>query len=174
MEVPTFETLDGLAEYIRIFSSHKGHDYGTAVYAMSMAAVATFEYVAKELGVTGFQASYASLDVLRRVRQLKGPFILLKAEDMLCPQYDLHRSLSEAMAGWEDWAAEEARKKIASASSTCPPHPNVMQRWVYLASRGDAVTATEPAPEPAAPADSGPAPGEGESASPGSGADPGT
>lgn len=80
-KVPWPETLEELTEYIASLTDRE-HDYGTCVYAMSLAATAAFQYVSKRLGVTGFQAGCADLDILRRTRSLDGPFIILKAEDM--------------------------------------------------------------------------------------------
>lgn len=99
------------------------HDYGTCVYAMSLASVATFNYVAHRLGVTGFQASCADLDILRRTRMMNGSFILLKAEDLLYPQYDLHKRLDEAIAGWRPWLKKEAKKLLAKnrKKGSCAP-----------------------------------------------------
>lgn len=45
-----------LVSYINGLVMQK-HDYGTCVYAISLSAVAAYNYVAHELGVTGFQAS---------------------------------------------------------------------------------------------------------------------
>ncbi len=59
-----------LADYIDSLVS-RNHDYGTAVYAMSLAAVAAFNYVAHKVGSSGFQASCADLDVLRRTRNTR-------------------------------------------------------------------------------------------------------
>lgn len=86
--VPWPQNERQLLEYIHSLVERE-HDYETCVYAMSMAAVAAFYYVSHKLGVTGFQASCADLDILRRTRSLDGPFMLLKAEDLLYPQYDL-------------------------------------------------------------------------------------
>src|SRR5512141_507260 len=111
-KVPSIPTLEDLTEYIDSLVE-RPHEYGTCVYAMSMAATAAFHYVAGKLGVTGFQASCAALDVIRRTRGWEGPFLLLNAEDALYPQYDLHKRLAESMHDWREWLAEEARNKLA-------------------------------------------------------------
>jgi hypothetical protein len=128
-KVPWPLTEAQLAEYIESLVS-KTHDYGTCVYAMSMAAEAAFNYVAGKLGVTGFQASCADLDFVRRVRNLNGPFILLKGEDALYPQYDLPKKLQEAMESWKPWLAEQADKNLADKG---PVHPEVVAHWRKLA-----------------------------------------
>jgi hypothetical protein len=131
-DVPWPYTLAQLDEYINSLVERE-HDYGTCVYAMSMAAMAAFYYVSRKLGVTGFQASCADLDILRRSRHLDGPFIILKGEDMLYPQYDLPEKLREAMGEWQGWIAEEAKKKLAEHPDG-NVHPNVLAHWKRLAS----------------------------------------
>lgn len=129
-KAPTPETADELREYVASLVERE-HDYGTCVYAMSLAATAAFNHVARKLGVTGFQASCADLDVLRRTRRLDGPFILIKGEDAMYPQYNLPRRLAEAMAEWRPWLAEQAQKKLKTADCA---HPNVVAHWKKLAS----------------------------------------
>src|SRR5574343_1229666 len=85
-EVPTFDTIEELSKYVAELVS-QDHDYGTCCYAMSMSAVAAFNFVAHKLGVTGFQASCADLDILRRTRYLKGPFAIQNYSNLLYPQY---------------------------------------------------------------------------------------
>lgn len=120
-----------LIEYIGSLVD-RSHDYGTCVYAMSMAATATFNYVASKLGCSGFQASCADLDIVRRTRSLKGPFMLIDGENSLYPQYDLQAKLSEAMEGWKPWLKEQAEKHIAEANEHV--HPDVLEHWKRLAS----------------------------------------
>jgi hypothetical protein len=134
-KAPSPETREKLAEYIDSLVERE-HDYGTCVYAMSLAATAAFNYVALKLGVTGFQASCADLDVLRRTRNMEGPFILFKAEDALYPQYDLPERLRTAMYEWRDWLAEQARLKL-SESRPVKAHPNVLAHWRKLAGGGE-------------------------------------
>ena len=130
---PAPDTIEALGEYIASLVDRQ-HDYGTCVYAMSLAATAAFNHVAYKLGVTGFQASCADLDIVRRTRSMDGPFILLKGEDMIYPQYDLPGKLREAMEKWADWAAEQAAKKLAENKQE-NVHPNVWAHWVALSAR---------------------------------------
>ncbi len=131
-KVPTPEAINGLSEYIESLADRQ-HDYGTCVYAMSMAATAAFNYIAHRLGVTGFQASCADLDIIRRTRGINGPFVLLKGEDLLYPQYDLPQELSECIQEWGPWAAEQAKKKLAALKADEMIHPAVRERWELLA-----------------------------------------
>lgn len=130
--VNTPQTIEELATQITGLVERE-HDYGTCVYAMSMAAVAAYQYVASKLDVTGFQASCADLDFIRRVRCIEGPFILLKMGDALYPQYDLPGKLREWLDKDEsrEWMKEQSKKLIAGADGLV--HPNVMAHWVKLA-----------------------------------------
>ena len=130
-EAPRPETVAELAAYITSLTD-RPHDYGTCVYAMSLAATAAFNHVAHRLGVTGFQAGCADLDILRRTRSMEGPFILLKGEDMLYPQYDLPKLLRKAMGEWRGWAAIEAKKKLEKQTPG-NVHPDVWAHWQRLA-----------------------------------------
>lgn len=124
-------TKEQLVEYVESLVNRQ-HDYGTAAYAMSLAAVAAFNYVAHMLGTTGFQSSCADLDILRRTRHLDGPFMLIKAGDALYPQYDLPGKLAEAMGEWRPWLKEQAEKKLAETEHA---HPAVLAHWRTLAGR---------------------------------------
>lgn len=129
-DVPTPKSEKELTKYINGLVKQE-HDYGTCVYAMSMAATAAFNYVAHKLGVTGFQASCADLDIVRRTRRIDGPFMLIKGEDALYPQYDLRRRLEESLENWKPWMKEAAQKKLAGI--THPIHPDVQAYWEKLA-----------------------------------------
>lgn len=129
--VPTFETLEELNKYITQLKEQE-HDYGTAVYAISMAATAAFNYMAASLGATGFQASCADLDILRRTRYIKAPFAIITAEDMLYPQYNIDNKFKELKEGWKPWAKEEAKKLLLSGD-TMLVAPKVLEHWLNLA-----------------------------------------
>jgi hypothetical protein len=85
-KVPWPKNIWQLYKYIRSLLKIK-HDYGTCVYAMSMSATATFYYVAHKLGVSGFQASCADMDILRRTRHYEHGFMIIDYKNLLYPQY---------------------------------------------------------------------------------------
>lgn len=80
------ESIEELNEHINALVERK-HEYGTCVYAMSLAAVAAYNYVAHKLGVTGFQASCADLDILKRNRRMEDGFRIIDYNKLLYPQY---------------------------------------------------------------------------------------
>jgi len=108
---PRCRTDSELLEYINSLVK-RPHDYGTCVYAMSLAAVAAFNYVAGQLGATGFQASCADLDILRQTRGLK-MFAIRNYEDLLYPQY----CNSEKFPGISELMADEDVRKFLSKES---------------------------------------------------------
>jgi len=133
-DVPKHKTSEELVRYIDSLVE-MDHTYGSCVYAMSKAAVATFNYVAGQLGVTGFQASCADMDILKRTRMLKGPFCIMDGENLLYPQYDLRARLNELIAEWTPWAAKEAQERLDAGDSACD---SVREHWQRLARKADA------------------------------------
>lgn len=134
-KVPTFDTPDELMTYINgLVEPEDTHDYGTCVYAMSMAATAAFNFVAHKLGVTGFQASCADMDILARTRGWKHGFRILNYADLLYPQYrnkfdgcNYESLLIENGA----WLRDEATKLLTENGTA---HPAVREHWQRLAS----------------------------------------
>lgn len=128
-KVPWPLTKEQLVEYIDSLVSRQ-HDYGTCVYAMSMAAEATFNYVSGIVGSTGFQASCADMDFMRRTRGIKGPWMLIKLEDALYPQYDLYERLDKILEESKPWLKEQATVKLAESREHT--HPDVIAHWKKL------------------------------------------
>lgn len=128
MKIPFFDSLEQLNQFINNLTN-RPHDYGTSCYAMSLAATATFNYICSKLGTTGFQASIADLDILKRTRELNGPFAILKAEDLCYPQYNLKEKLDKYIENWFPWAASEAKKNLEEESQACD---EVREHWKWL------------------------------------------
>jgi len=127
-KVPWLESPEELASYIADLID-RPHDYGTCVYAMSMAAVAAYNHVASKLGVTGFQASCADMDIVRRTRGYER-FVLLDLGNALYPQYDLEARLRESLADARPWLAGEAKKLLAERHDVA--NPAVVAHWEKL------------------------------------------
>jgi len=142
-ELPWPRSEDELTTIVRSLVNRQ-HDYGTCVYAMSMAAVAAFNYVASALGVTGFQASCADLDVLRRTRSLE-VFRVVDASKLLYPQYltrEHFPTQDDIEADCGEWLGNKARALLTESPNA---HPDVVARWQELAARYP--VAGVPAPE---------------------------
>ena len=132
-KAPTPAHSQALAEYVESLIAGP-HTYNTCVSAMSLAAVATYNLVANKLGVTGFQASCADLDILRQTRGLEAG-IVINFDNALYPQYDLPKRLADALDGSKVWLAEKAAGLLAaeSAKAGYPAHPEVVAHWRKLA-----------------------------------------
>lgn len=141
-EVPWPKSADDLSAYIASLVE-RPHDYGTCVYAMSMAATAAFYYVAHALGTTGFQASCADLDILRRTRGWKWGK-LLNYEELLYPQ----SCNDEHFPTWRSLIAENRERLAEKACALLmenegrPLSDEVRRHWQWLAS-----LAPTPSPE---------------------------
>lgn len=122
------ETIEQLTEYINSLVD-RPHDYGTCVYAMSLSAVAAFNFVASKLGATGFQASCADLDILRRTRGFDGPFKIVDASDWLYPQYSPMNDLMEFKTKCDPWLAEQARQKLEGHATDGLAVESVVDHW---------------------------------------------
>jgi hypothetical protein len=158
-QVPKLEKLEELEEYIQscidIVNDHDekneeevGDAYGRCVYAMSLASVATFNHVAKALGVTGFQADAADLDIISRTRNINGPFMIITFEDLLYPnKFDPQAKIQEVINSPDtrNWMVKELLKNINSNNKNV--HPDVMKHWKKMLSQ--LVPPQAPTPNPA-------------------------
>lgn len=119
------KTAIELANYINSLVD-RPHSYGTMPYAMALAAVAAFNYVAHKCGVTGFQASFADLEILRHTRSLEVG-VVHDYNNLLYPQYaDKFQTISKST--WT-WLQAEAKKKLVEKHDRIPVHDKVMLHW---------------------------------------------
>lgn len=129
LNIPYFDSIEELKEFIESLDT-LNNDYGTAAYSMSLAGVAAFNYIAHRFGCTGFQAGYADLDMIRRIRLIKGPFMIIDLENYLYPQYNLQERLNEFIKESNDWIIEQAKNNLKENPGA---HPNVINHWKKLA-----------------------------------------
>ena len=131
-EVPRIKTSEELTAYINALVSQQ-HDYGTCVYAMSMSAVAAFNYVAHALGVTGFQASCADMDILKRTRSMDSGFRIINYADLLYPQYLTEEHFPSAEQLIEECAETLSKQAKENLAKSPTAHPSVIAHWERLA-----------------------------------------
>lgn len=129
-DAPWPKTEEELVDYINATVRRGEQGYGEAAAATGMIAAAAFNYAASKLGITGYQASFASMDVYRRTTSTEGPFMVVKVERALYPQYDLLDDLQQFLSESEGWLAKEARKKLEGGVGA---HPAVVEHWQKLA-----------------------------------------
>ena len=130
--VPTLTSMDELVKYISHLENME-HDYGTACYAISMAAVATFNYMASKLDITGYQASCAGLDIIKRIRRLESGFTIMDYDKCFYPQYlnsqEYFPSAQYIIDNNKEWFAKKAKEKLENITGASE---NVIQHWKYL------------------------------------------
>lgn len=133
--VPWPKSLEELTDIVEALRTRE-HNYGTCAYAMSIAATAAFQYLASALGVTGFQASCADLDFLKRVRGYEHGFCIIDYSQLLYPQYDDKLRLSPEKMLEEDWLrkdiVETAKKNLETKVGA---HQAVVEHWRMLVDR---------------------------------------
>lgn len=131
---PKPQTYDELLDIVKQLAERE-HDYGTCVYAMSIAALAAFNFIAHKLGVTGFQASCADMDILRHSRGMKDGFRIVDYNQLLYPQYAEHLTMSPASLladpPTRKRIREEAKKRMLVYAGA-PAHPDVLAHWKHL------------------------------------------
>jgi hypothetical protein len=115
---------------------NNNNDYGQAVYAISLACVATFNFMAKELGITGFQASCADLDILRRTRRMENGFKILNFDRLLYPQYvdEFNITYEKLLSDNIENLSLAAKKKLEEMEDF-PAHPDVVKHWEKISKR---------------------------------------
>lgn len=135
LQAPTPQTIYALDAFITELVD-RPHDYGTCVYAMSLAATAALNYVANKLGVSGFQASCADMDILRRTRGFDWGRII-SYENLLYPQYcdDEHFPSWRTMLNDADIRTELAKRAAQLLIDSPNAHEHVVAHWKRLAAR---------------------------------------
>lgn len=117
-------------------TQESGAAYELSANAMWLAGEAAFNYAASQVGASGFQGSWAALQLYAKLMQIEGGFIVLKAEDMLYPQYNLVERLHD----WTDsddmtrWLGDEAEKRLALSENAAE---RVIEHWKTLVAARD-------------------------------------
>lgn len=123
----------------------QGQGYEGTANAARDALVLVFNHCASELGLTGFQASWAALDGYWKVMGYTGGGLVLKDEDLRYPQYDHHRRLREHLAdpALIRWLGDEAEALLAKRNYFAAT--SVVEHWERLVAARDALPVEQPA-----------------------------
>ena len=128
-EAPWPKTQKELLKVVSPLVNRK-HDYGTAVHAVSIASTTMFQYMANKVGLSGFQAGCADMDILRRTRGYKYGFKILDYGDLLYPQL-IHKHVANKLQLLDknmDWLVPAA-KKLLKNDKACT---EVKEHWRML------------------------------------------
>lgn len=113
--------------------------YEGAANAARDAAAFVLAHFATELGLTGFQASWAALQAYWKAMGYRGGGLVLTDQDLRYPQYDHHRRLEEHLADQRlvCWLGDEAehllQRDLTFAASA------VVEHWRQLVAKRDAL-----------------------------------
>lgn len=118
--------------------------YSMTVHAIGLAAMAAYHYAAHKLRPTGYQASAAGIEMLRRTHNIEGPFAVVQASNMLYPQTanvveDVAAFLREPDT--QNFLHERAKKLLIDNRIT-PVHHDVLAHWTRLAANRPAFPPT--------------------------------
>ena len=125
------ESTEELSEIVDTLASRE-HDYGTCVYAVSHASVAAFNWMARSLGITGFQASCADMDILRITRRMKDGFRITNFADLMYPQYFTREKLPnpfDILRGQREHLKKRAQETL-DAEKLMAPHVRDHLEWL--------------------------------------------
>lgn len=147
MSIEDPRTLTELSDYIQSLVGEEGEGwrgYEASADAMWKAALAAFNLVSREVGATGFQASWAALKFYGEAMHVDCPFMVVRVEDALFPQYDIPGKVQGFIDESETWLREQAAEKLAAFEAdpvhhwtdddgvehdTPTAHPRVVEHW---------------------------------------------
>lgn len=136
------ESEEALIAYLREVREWVKHGeepadgYSRAGEAAALIAEAAFNWYAKAEGITGFQAGWAVMRFVGVEQGFKGPFGILKSDDMLYPQYESPTAKARQWeAEWRasDWLRDEARRLILEHPRGKNVAARVWEHWHKLA-----------------------------------------
>lgn len=121
------KTMDDLVDFLKYVEENCNYDYGVAPRSIAQAALATAWYMAKKMGITGFQAGFVMWDFICdwQYPYNKCGLKIVDYDDMLYPQYDYK---FEKTIGNSTWRAlqEQAQKNLEDRDHV---HPDVIAHW---------------------------------------------
>lgn len=123
------EKIATLITHIRE-QNNRGHDYNSSAEAVKDITVEAFNLMADLMGMTGFQAGWASLTAYAEIQGIDGPLMMLKGEDLLYPQYDVPAKVATWIEEQEEWLVVQATKKLMESGDQA--HPSVRRHWEEL------------------------------------------
>lgn len=136
--IAKFGSREDIPPAERVENEKMTEGYNRAAEVLAEVAQLAFDYAVSQVEPSGFQASWAALDFVRRVQRIEGPFSLVRADDYLYPQYDGKVKDWLEGEGVRDYLRDQAQAKI-TAASTSPRNPSrgVLERWSLLAVHPD-------------------------------------
>jgi len=132
--VPYVKTREELDAILNNLSTRK-QDYGTCVYSVSIATVATYNYMNTVVGSSGFQAGCADIDFIARVRGLKNGFQIIDFSNVIYPLYfnntEKFPNATDILLNNLEVIAIEVQKRLKDYKENGSKgiHPDVLNHW---------------------------------------------
>ena len=128
--------FDDLVGFLKDVKDNYNIGYGEAPCAMAQASVAVAWYLAKEFGITNFQAGFVMWDFIRDWMYTSNEtgMRIIDFDDMLYPQYEHKFQKTITSSTWES-LQETAKKKIKKDGEADYgfAHPEVRKHWESIA-----------------------------------------
>lgn len=120
-------SFDDLIKYLEYIKENCNYDYGVAPRSIAQASLAVASYLAKEFGITGFQASYVMWDFIEdwQYSDNKCGLKIINYDYMLYPQYEHKFEKTISKDTWEH-LQEQAKLNLEKHPNA---HPNVIKHW---------------------------------------------
>lgn len=132
----SIKTFDELVEFLKYVKENCDCGYGETPRAMAQASVAVAWYLAKEFGITGFQAGFVMWDFIRdwMYKSNETGMRIINYDDMLYPQYNYKFQKTISSDTWKS-LQETAKKKIEKDGEADYgfAHPEVRKHWESIA-----------------------------------------
>lgn len=122
------KTFEDLTAFLKDVKENYNCGYGEAPRAMAQASLAVAWYLAKEFGITGFQAGFVMWDFIRdwNYSSNETGLRIVDFDDMLYPQYEHKFQKTISSYTWHS-IQKEAKKRLEERGSYV--HPDVEQHW---------------------------------------------
>ena len=121
------KTMEDLVDFLKYVESNCNYDYGVAPRSIAQAALATAWYMAKKMGITGFQAGFVMWDFICDWNYSSNEcgLKIVDYDNMLYPQYE---DKFEKIISNDTWRSlqKQAQKNLEDRTYV---HPAVIAHW---------------------------------------------
>lgn len=129
------ETLE---DFIKMVEAVEGshHTYETIADSLTDLTVAFFNYFASKHGMTGWQASWAQLQFIKKTRNMEAPFMIVDSSKLLYPQYDILVDVERFLEESKPELAKIAQERLDELKDDDLISLNVLERWKEISKGG--------------------------------------
>lgn len=124
-------SFDNLVDYLKYIKNNCNYDYGVAPRSIAQASLAVAWYLAKEFGITGFQASFIMWDFIKdwSYKDNKCGLKIIDYDNMLYPQYE---DKFDKVIPKETWELLQKQAEQELKESGCYANLNIVDHWLSI------------------------------------------